>query len=388
MEGTLRALSGQYPVLTVTGPRQSGKTTLVRQVFRDHAYANLEVPDLRLLAARDPRSFFVAYPPPLIIDEFQRVPELLSYLQADVDEHRGEGARYVLTGSQSLSLMAQVTQSLAGRTALLQLLPLSLRELGWAGIRLDRDEAVFEGFMPWVHRRDADLGSVDRSMFYSNYFRTYIERDLRQLASIRHLDAFETFLRLLAGRVGQLVNLQDLAGAVGMSSTTLAEWLSVLEASFVIFRLRPYFRNMGKRLVKSPKLYFTEPGLAAYLLGIREAAQVGTHPQLGGLFENVVVAEFLKNRLNRGLEPDLYFFRDSRGLEADLVVETPRGVLPIEIKASRTYSPDFFASIDVLRRKLPGFLPGLVVYAGELESQSGGNRLVSFRDVGGAVDGV
>jgi predicted AAA+ superfamily ATPase len=227
-------------------------------------------------------------------------------------------------------------------------------------------------------------------MFYSNYFRTYVERDLRQIATIRNLDAFETFLRLLAGRVGHLVNLQDLARSVGMSSTTLAEWLSVLEASFVIYRLRPYFRNIGKRLVKSPKLYFAEPGLAAYLLGIKEPAQVATHPQLGGLFENVVVSELLKERLNRGMESDLYFYRDSRGLEMDLILDTPVGLRLLEIKASRTFSQEFFGSFDPLRRSLadsgaPAILPGIVVYAGDLETGFEKDRIVNFRTVAGIV---
>jgi predicted AAA+ superfamily ATPase len=370
---TLGQAVREYPVVTVTGPRQSGKTTLVRHQFPDYAYVNLESPDDRLLATEDPRSFLKRYAPPVVFDEIQRAPQLLSYIQVEVDEHPQETGRYILTGSQQMDLRAAVSQSLAGRTALLRLLPFSIAELRDAGIILDRDEYLYRGFMPRLYEADLQVTPL-----YRNYFQTYIERDVRQFAAIRNSVAFETFLKLLAGRVGQLTSMSDLANSTGVSSTTLAEWLAILEASFIVFRLPPCYRNFGKRLIKSPKLYFTEPGLVAYLLGIREAGQIATHPLLGGMFENLVVAEALKAGLNRGEEPGLYFFRDNNGLEADLVIESAAGLTPVEIKASRTFSPDFCKAFPRLQKIDEAFRPGLVIYAGELETEFKGAHVINF----------
>jgi predicted AAA+ superfamily ATPase len=380
IESTLLERSGQYPVVTVLGPRQSGKTTLVRKLFPDHSYVNLELPDDRLLAQNDPWSFFKRYPEPLIIDEIQRVPSLLSYIQVMVDEDRKKRGRFILTGSQQLDLRAAVSQSLAGRTALLKLLPLSLSELAHTGIRLDRDEYLYRGFMPELYESE-----LSPTTMYSNYYQTYVERDVRQFANIRNLVAFETFLRLLAGRIGQVVNLSDLAGSTGMSSTTLGQWLGILEASFILFRLPPYFENFGKRLIKSPKVYFVDPGLAAYLLGIKEPAQAGLGPYLGGLFENLVIVEALKARYSRGDDTGLFFFRDSGGLEVDLLVEGFERLVPVEIKASRTFSPDFCRSLEKLRSLNPKITPGIVIYAGERGQDYQGNRVVSFMDTERAI---
>ena len=380
IESTLLERSRQFPVVTLLGPRQSGKTTLVRKLFPEYRYVNLELPDDRLLAQDDPWSFFKRYPEPLVIDEIQRVPSLLSYIQVEVDEDRKKKGRFILTGSQQLDLRAAISQSLAGRTAVLKLLPLSLSELAHVGISLDRDEYLYRGFMPEIYESE-----LSPTTMYSNYYQTYVERDIRQFAAIRNLLAFETFIRLLAGRIGQVVNLSDLAGSTGMSVTTLGQWLGILEASFILFRLPPYFENFGKRLIKSPKIYFVDPGLAAYLLGIREPNQAGIGPYLGSLFENLVIVEALKARYNRGDDAGLFFFRDSGGLEVDLLVDGFEKLIPAEIKASRTFSPDFCRSLDKLRSLNTKIAPGLVIYAGDRDQNYQGNRIVSFMDTAKAI---
>lgn len=328
---------------------------------------------MRLLAEQDPRAFLKRFAPPVIIDEVQRVPDLLSYIQVAVDEKRNVRGEYILTGSQQFGLRAAISQSLAGRTALLRLLPFSMKELSEAGIRMDRDEYLFRGFMPRLYEDD-----LSPSVLYAQYYQTYVERDVRQIANIRNIIAFETFIRLLAGRVGQVVNLSDLANSTGVSSTTLAEWLSILEASFIIFRLPPYFENFGKRLVKSPKVYFCEPGLAAWLLGATEPRHIGAGPFLGGLFENLVVVEALKSRFNRGLESNLYFWRDNNGVEADLLVAEHGSVVPIEIKAAMTFSKDFVRTLSLLKKTSSKVRPGYVLYSGDLESEFIEDRFLNF----------
>lgn len=377
MERVALSLAKDFPVLTVIGPRQSGKTTLVRRTFPDHAYVNLEQPDIRLLAGQDPRAFFKRFAAPIIIDEIQRVPELLSYVQALVDEKPAERGQFILTGSQQPDLRAAVGQSLAGRTALLRLLPLSIAELNDAGIKMGRDEYIYRGFMPRLYQ-----DSLSPSTMYSQYYQTYVERDVRQLANIRNIIAFETFIRLLAGRVGQIVNMSDLSNSIGTSVSTLTEWLGILEASFIVFRLPPWYENFGKRLIKSPKVYFTEPGLAAWLLGITEPDHVAAGPFLGGLFENMVVVEALKARLNSGKESNLYFFRDNNGLEADLLLAEHNALIPIEIKASMTFSPDFAKAFPRLRKASDRMQAGYVVYAGDLESDFQGNHIINFEKTG------
>ena len=374
MQDVLKKLVSQFPVVTVVGPRQSGKTTLVKTMFPGHSYANLESPDIRDLAENDSLEFLRQYPAPAIIDEIQRVPRLLSYIQVEVDGGKGNG-RYILTGSQQLELRASITQSLAGRTAILQLLPFSIKELQAAGIRLDRDELIFRGFMPKLYNEQVDAESL-----YRSYFQTYVERDARQLVNIKNMSAFHTFIRLLAGRVGQEVNLHSMSGDVGVSSTTLKEWLSALEASFLVFRLPPYFENFGKRHIKSPKIYFTETGLASYLLGIRSVEHVSRDPLIGGLFENMVVLEALKARYNSGKDPDLYFFRDNHGLEIDLVISSHRRLTPVEIKSSRTFSSDFTGNIERYRRTFPAVKPGAVIYSGKITPDFHGTKILNFAD--------
>ena len=359
----LAVAAREYPVVTISGPRQSGKTTLAKMQFPRHTYCNLEDPDIRRLASMDPRAFFKQYPAPMIIDEVQRVPELLSYIQvlADAAKERGQ---YILTGSHQLPLRQAVSQSLAGRTALLELLPLSINELAAAGVTLSRDEYIFQGFYPRIYSENTPPQTL-----YRNYLRTYVERDVRQILNIKNLTLFEQFIHLLAGRTGQVLNLHSLGNDIGVSSKTLKEWLSVLEASFVVFRLPPYFENFGKRIIKSPKIYFTDTGLLCYLLGIEKPDQIMRDPALGQLFENLVVMEALKARFNQGKAPNLYFFRDNNRNEVDLIFNKARMLVPIEIKAAMTWNPDFAKNIRHFQRTIPAAQNGAVIYSGDIESE-------------------
>ncbi|MEA1951022.1 MAG: ATP-binding protein [Planctomycetota bacterium] len=374
MEAEFARVRDEYPVVTITGPRQSGKTSLAKHYCGEYAYANLELPEVRKIAQSDPKAFFSAYPAPVIIDEVQRVPELLSYIQGFADA-TDQGGQYILTGSYQLGLAEAVSQSLAGRTALLRLLPLSLAELKNAGVEDSRDDILFKGFMPRLYHDDIRPGTL-----YSEYFQNYIERDLRKLAAIRDLLLFEKFLRVLAGRVGQVINISSLSGDVGVSRATLNEWLTVLEASFIIFRLPPWFENANKRAIKTPKLYFTEPGLAAWLLEIETPRQISRDPLLGNLFENMVIAEVLKARLNADKMPNLFFYRDTKGNEVDLVLRQHRRLKPVEIKAAMTFSPEMTRGLKHFCGKFSDVLPGAVVYAGDIETKSETSQLLNFRN--------
>ena len=354
----LARLFQQYPFVTVTGPRQSGKTTLCRAAFPNLAYANLEAPDQRQFAESDPRGFLAQLGEGAIIDEIQHVPDLLSYLQVLADERR-RNSLFVLTGSEQFQLSSAINQSLAGRTALLHLLPFSLAERERIGASLSIDEMLFAGFYP----RILDQGLEPRQAL-GDYFETYVERDVRRMGEIRNLSSFRRFARLCAGRVGQLLNLSALGSDAGVSHTTAREWLTVLETSYIVFQLPPYHANLRKRLVKSPKLYFYDVGLASYLIRIEHADQVATHPLRGPLFENLVVAETLKYRFNRGLQPNLSFFRDSRGLECDLFYETGRGIGAIEIKSGATIASDYFTSLHRVAALIPDISTKTVIYGG------------------------
>ena len=305
----LVGLFKQYPFVTVTGPRQSGKTTLCRAAFPHLEYVNLEAPDQRLYAETDPRGFLSQHGNGVILDEIQRVPQLLSYLQVLADENGGNSL-YVLTGSEEFRLSNSISQSLAGRTALLCLLPFTLDERRRAGGSDRVDDILYSGFYPRIHDQ-----KLDPRQALGDYFETYVERDVRRLSEIRNLTSFRQFARLCAGRVGQLLNVSSLGADAGVSHTTAREWLSILEASFVVFQLPPFHANIRKRLVKSPKLYFFDVGLASYLIGIEHADQIATHPLRGALFENAVVAEATKYLFNRGRRSNLSFFRDTRGLD-------------------------------------------------------------------------
>lgn len=374
---TLLRLAKGFPVLALTGPRQSGKTTLAKIAFPDKPYLSLEDPDVRMLAETDPRGLLSRFPEGAVLDEVQRAPSLLSYLQTSLDQDLRPGFM-VLTGSQQFGLLSNLSQSLAGRVGLVQLLPFALGELQAAG-RLPKglDEVLFRGAYPPLY--DRDLTPVD---WYGNYVATYLERDVRQLLSVRNLTTFQRFLRMCAARTGQLLNLSGLAADCGVSHNTAAAWISVLEASYVVFLLRPHFRNFNKRLVKAPKLYFCDTGLAGWLLGIREPAQMAFHAQRGALFENLVVVERLKTRLNQGLPPDLYFWRDSQGLEVDLLEERGGELYPVEVKSGQTLAADFFKGL--LRwNQLAGRAEGKawLVYGGSQELRHGAIDVIPWREL-------
>ena len=364
--------SGELPVVTITGPRQSGKTTLVKALFPDYNYANLENPEIRSLASSDPKTFFRRFKLPVIIDEVQRFPELLSWIQIYADEGVPNGS-FILTGSHQLQLHNTISQSLAGRTSVLTLLPLSVSELREYGLNLSKEEFMHKGFLPRIHGEQTGVLST-----YRNYFRTYVERDVRSLINIRNIIQFENFLKILAGRIGQVINLNSLSNDIGVSNTTLTQWLSILEASYIIFRLPPYYNNFGKRLIKSPKLYFTEPGLAAWLLGIENPEQIMRDPLQGNLFENMVVVEALKFRYNEGLEPNLYFWRDNNGNEIDLLIEKQRKLYPFEIKSSRTWNSNFLTRIKHFQKSIQTAMRGAVIYSGEEELDFGNQKAIPF----------
>ncbi|MFW5887986.1 MAG: ATP-binding protein, partial [Bacteriovoracia bacterium] len=369
----LKLLAKEYPVVTVIGPRQSGKTTLVKHIFPEYQYCSLEDIDMRDFAQSDPRAFFKKFSGFTIIDEIQRVPELLSYIQTIVDEEKLNG-RFIITGSHQLKLKAEVTQSLAGRTAVLKLLPLSISELSSIGCELDRDELCFRGFYPKIYSEN-----VRPHRLLANYYETYLERDVRQLINLKDLSLFQNFIKLLAGRVGQILNLTSLANDTGVSSTTLKEWLSILEASFVIFKLPPYYENFGKRVIKSPKYYFTDVGLLCYLLGIEKAEQVARDPLLGNIFENMVVIEFLKERYARGEEAGLYFFRDSNGNEVDLVLKQGRALIPIDLTASSPFPSPFLPVLLPFPSLAASSASGLVFFAGALSPARAAPRVLPSR---------
>jgi uncharacterized protein len=377
MESVLRDRARHYPVITLTGPRQSGKTTLARMAFPDLAYTNLEDPGQRAYALNDPREFLGQYPAGVIIDEAQRAPDLFSYVQVLVDQDDAPG-RFILTGSHNFLLMKSIRQTLAGRAAVLHLLPLSLAELGGRAPlaleelgsvlpepavppSLDLMQTLFRGGYPRLH----DKG-IPAQEWLADYFRTYVERDVQEILRIGDLEIFGRFLGLCAGRCGQLVNLTSLANDCGISHPTVRSWLSVLEASFIVKLLRPHHRNFNKRLIKSPKLYFLDTGLLCYLLRIRSPEELRTHAQRGPVFESLVLTELMKNFLNRGLDADLYFWRDSSGQEVDFVIERGGELVPIEVKSATTLSEEALAGLgrwQNLAGQSGG--PAALIYGGE-----------------------
>ncbi len=340
-EQTIRSLLRGFPIVTLTGPRQSGKTTLAKIIFSDRPYASLEDPDLRLAAQDDPRSFLGRFPGGAVLDEVQRCPDLLSYLQAIVDADRRMGL-FILTGSQQFGLMTGITQSLAGRTAFVELLPFSIPELASAGkLPVAADTMLLTGGYPPLYDRDLSFAA-----WFGAYVTAYVERDVRQLIKIQDLDSFQRFVRLCAGRTGQLLNLSSLATECGITHNTAKSWISVLQASYLVFLLRPHHVSFNKRLVKMPKLYFYDVGLASWLLGIRTPEQMETHPLRGNIFETLIISELIKSQRNRGELPAFYFWRDSNGNEIDLIVEQGSGLMPIEIKSGKTLARDSFAGLN------------------------------------------
>ena len=336
----LRELSLYFPILSLTGPRQAGKTTLLKELYPDYRYVSLEDPDQQLRATEDPRSFLKHYDYNVIFDEAQRVPALFSYLQTVVDEDRQPG-RYILSGSQNFLLRQSITQSLAGRVGIARLFPLDLREIAAANVRpKDYETAIYRGFYP----AQFDTGVPPR-LFYPSYVSSYIERDVSGLISAANLNTFRRFLQLCAAYAGQLLNYSAIARAVGVSVPTIQSWFSVLEQSYLVFRLPPYYKNFGKRITKSPKLYFYDTGLLCYLLSMQSEKDVINYYQLGALFENLIIAERMKRAQHDGKEARLYFYRDSNQLETDLLEETASGLILTEIKANRTYRDNLLANL-------------------------------------------
>ena len=362
--------AAEYPVVTILGPRQSGKTTLARMAFPEKPYFSLEDPDIRAAAEVDPRGFLSQVEGGAILDEVQRLPALLSYLQGMVDRN-GRRGRFVLTGSHQPRLHEAISQSLAGRTAVLSLWPFSLHELRHYGSSYSPYELVVRGCFPRVHEE-----GLEPRRFYNSYLQTYVERDLRALIQVRDLSQFQQFLTLLAGRVGQIAHLASLSNDVGVSSTTLRSWLSVLEASYVVFELPPFFENIRKRVVKSPKIFFTDVGLAAFLLGIHTEEQASRDPLRGHLYENLVIADIIKGGLNRAIRPEVYFFRDSHGGEVDLLIREGGTLTPVEIKSAGTFSAEFIKGLERFQTLgIKRLAPGAVLYNGERQFSVRGVRV-------------
>lgn len=377
----LQQFLGQYPVVTVMGPRQSGKTTLVRAVCKDYDYVSLEAPDTRAIALEDPIALLNQHPGRLIIDEIQHAPELLSYIQTRVDEKQQEGM-YILTGSQQPEMHAALSQSLAGRTAILELLPLSQQELQQSNLQPQLEEQLLLGSFPRIYKKQ-----LDPTQYYRDYVKTYLERDVRQLIHLKDLLLFQKFIKLCAARTACVLNMSNLANEVGVSHHTINHWLAVLQASYLIRLLPPYFENFGKQSIKSPKLYFIDVGLAAYLLEIESAAQLARDPLRGNLFETFIVMDLIKTRCNQALEPNLYYYRDAQRHEVDLIYKQGNLLIPIEIKATQTYRPEhkkglkFFAKLVGERLGKPK-----LIYVGDKTISLQDCDLLSYRDGYRALD--
>lgn len=364
----LLALSERFKSVAVIGPRQSGKTTLVRNVFPNKAYVSLENPDTRNFALEDPRGFLAMYPQGAILDEVQRTPQIFSYLQQILDESDTKGL-FILTGSNNFLLQENISQSLSGRIAYLFLMPLSFDEPE----STDVNQFLFRGGYPGIYN-----DSIEPFRFFPNYLRTYIERDVRLLKNIVDLTAFERFLRLCAGRIGQLLNMSSLAVEVGVDVKTISSWIGVLEASFILFRLLPHHKNFNKRLVKMPKIYFYDTGLACSLLGISNIQVLDTHPLRGSLFENMVITEFLKENFSRGSSGNLFFWRDNTGNEIDLILDQDNKLTPVEIKSGQTITDEYFKNLRFWA-KLSGSESGYVVYGGQdFQKRSNGVNVIPF----------
>lgn len=374
---TARRLAQGFPIVAITGPRQAGKTTLARALFADKPYVSLEDPVERDFATRDPRSFLARFARGGVLDEAQRAPELFSYLQGVVDTRNRMG-EFVLTGSQQFALTAGITQSLVGRVGQVHLLPFSLAELEQGGLRpATLEQALWTGGYPPLHDRRVALGD-----WFPNYVATYLERDVRQLLAVRDLGLFQRFLAMCAARCGQLLNLSSLASDCGITHVTAREWLTVLEASYVVVLLRSHHRNFGKRLVKAPKLYFVDTGLAAWLIGIRDAATLQTHAQRGALFESLVISEVLKHEYGAGRPGEMTFWRDSAGHEIDLVLPVGGRLQPVEIKSGRTFSSDWPSQAMAWARQVGAdSLPPVIVYGGSDGYEREGYRVVGWRDL-------
>ena len=372
LSGVIKKAVRYFPVITITGPRQSGKTTLIRNEFSQLPYFSLENLDVRSFATNDPVAFLNQQREGMILDEVHNVPDLLSYIQGIVDEHPER--RFILSGSSQFAMLKKVSQSLAGRTAVFELLPLSYSEIRNQAESKSLDDLLFEGFYPAIYS-----GRNIPEFLYPSYIKTYLDKDVRDLLQIKDMMQFHTFIRLCAGRIGSLFKASELANEIGVSSHTITAWLSVLQASYIVMLLPPYYENTRKRLTKAPKLYFTDTGLACHLLGIESAQQLARDKMRGALFENFIVMEALKRRYNLGKESNLYFYRDSHQNEIDLILKNSSGLYGIEIKSSKTFHPDFKKTLKQMDGWVSNPVLGkAVVYAGSLENNAGEVKLINY----------
>ena len=375
---TLTRLAKGFPVIALTGPRQSGKTTLAKHVFPNKTYVSLENPEELEFAQKDPKRFLARFKEGAILDEVQRCPSLLSWIQGLVDE-RSRMGDFVLTGSSQFELVAGITQSLAGRVGRVELLPLSIQELAQAHqLPSQLNTCLLQGGYPSIYDRQ-----VSPQDWFSNYIATYIERDVRQLIAVRDLTQFQRFVKMCAARSGQILNLAALGADCGLSASTAREWLSVLEASYLVTRIQPYYQNFGKRLVKTPKLYFLDVGLMAWLIGIRDTVTLDTHVSRGAMFETFVVGELIKRQYNQGQNADLYFWRDRAGNEIDLLLDTPQGLQAIEIKSGSTFASDWIKGFKVWKRNTQvNTLIPRIIYGGTDSYDREGHQVMGWPDIG------
>lgn len=372
----INRLRKQFPVITLTGPRQSGKTTLLRSIYTDIPYVSLEDIDVRNAVINDPRGFLNNFTKGAVLDEIQRTPELFSYIQGLVDKNKE--IHFVLSGSQNFLLLENISQTLAGRAAILKLLPFSISELQNDKLVPDTyEQLIFKGMYPGIYDR-----AIDPEFFYPSYISTYIERDVRQIKNIENLNSFTNFLRLCAGRAGQIINLNSIATDAGISPNTAKSWLSILEASYIIYFLQPYYNNFNKRIIKSPKLYFYDTGLACSLLGIASANQVKTYHSKGALFENLIITDLLKTRLHNGIDPRFYFWQNKTKQEIDLIIDRPDGPLPYEIKSGMTMNDNYFTNLKYWQKLSGEKAENLnVIYGGDTDLNTSSGNYISWKSI-------
>lgn len=376
LSSIIKRLRKQFPVITLTGPRQSGKTTLLQSVYKDIPYISLEDLDIRNAAINDPRAFLSNFPEGVVIDEAQRVPELFSYIQGIVDKNKD--LHFVLSGSQNFLLLQNITQSLAGRAAILKLLPFGISELRADGLVFNNyEEVIYKGLYPGLYDKE-----IEPSFFYSSYISTYIEKDVRQIKNIENLNSFSNFLQLCAGRAGQIVNLNSLAIDASISPNTAKSWLSILEASYIIYFLQPYHKNYNKRITKSPKMYFYDTGLVCSLLGIDNEQQIRTYYSRGALFENLIITELVKNRFHKGQNHRFYYWQNKTKQEVDLIIDTTDGPQPYEIKSGMTMNDCFFSNLKYWQKITGEDSKNLnVIYGGDKELKTSNGNYISWNSL-------
>ena len=371
IQSLLKEMMNSFPVVTITGPRQSGKTTLVKQTYPEMDYVSLEELDIREHAENDPRDFLSRFPKSVIIDEIQKVPSLLSYIQTIVDAEQRNG-RFILTGSNQFEYISSISQTLAGRTGILKLLPFSYSEI-YDNALIPINEVIYKGFYPRIFDQN-----IRPELFLSGYLETYVEKDVRAITKVQDLMQFHRFLQLCAGRTGQIVNFSSIGNELGIDHKTVKEWTSIAMASYIMFLLPPYYKNFNKRIRKSPKLYFLDVGLAAHLIGIQNSDQLKVHPLKGELFETFVVIEFLKKRYNQGKRSNLYYFRDNIGNEVDLVYETGLAPIPIEIKSSQTVNSDFFKGLNYFRKLVKNVDKSILLMGNDIKQKRNEHSIYGY----------